>query len=64
MIQEDELIKYSDVDLNRMLSSLTETVESCMTQIALIDWEIKRRGTKASGKLRFQVSDEMGSEPQ
>ncbi|MFW9961399.1 MAG: ATP-binding protein [Candidatus Thorarchaeota archaeon] len=38
-----ELRDYSDIDLREMLSSLSSTMESCVTQIATIERELHRR---------------------
>jgi ferredoxin len=48
MVLRSEFGKYSDNDLKEMLSSLSDTIESCVTQIATIERELERReGTLA-----------------
>ncbi len=56
-----ELRNYSDIDLREMLNSLSNTLESCVTQIATIERELKRRESSSLEKSKKRNDqDELG----
>jgi ferredoxin len=52
IVLRSELKKYSDSDLKELLSSLSDTIESCVTQIATIERELEKRKDTSGEKTK------------
>ena len=52
IVLRSEFRNYSDIDLKEMLNSLSNTIESSVTQIATIERELKRRESSSLEKTK------------
>jgi ferredoxin len=52
IVLQSEFTEYSVIDLKEMLSSLSHTIELCVTQITLIERELKKRENSSVEKTK------------